>query len=303
MLALDSMQDGPLPPGQIMRSSRSERAARNAVSAWQALRHCELCCHRCGVDRWAGGRGPCRAGMGARVFHAQTEMADEAMLRPVFAVAFSGCDLRCDFCITGRSSWDPRMGAEVSGPEGPTAGLETVVAAARRALASGARSVMMLGGEPTLHLPTALELAARLPDDATLVWKTNAHGTAEARDLLRGVFDVWVADFKFGNDACAERLAGVRDYTEIVQENLDWAQRHSRLIVRHLLMPGHLDCCWRPVAGWLAAELPGVPVSLREGYWPAWFAGRHPELNRPLQRQEFLQAREIGLNLGLNLIP
>ena len=116
---------------------------------------------------------------------------------------------------------------------------------------------MLLGGEPTIHLPTALEFASLLPDDATLVWKTNAHATAEARALLDGVFDVWVADYKFGNDACAQRLAKVPDYTAVVRENLRWAHTHTDLIVRHLLMPGHVDCCWRPIAEWLAAELPG----------------------------------------------
>ena len=66
------------------------------------------------------------------------------------------------------------------------------------------------------------------------------------------MFDVWLADFKFGNDACALRLAKVPDYTSSVRENLLWADRHSELIVRHLLMPGHIECCWRPVAEWLA---------------------------------------------------
>lgn len=188
-------------------------------------------------------------------------------------------------------------------PDGSAGGSDSIATAARRALASGARSVMLLGGEPTIHLPSALELAARLPDDATLVWKTNAHGTHEARELLQGVFDVWVADLKFGNDACAERLARVRGYQEIVRENLLWARKHTRLIVRHLLMPGHLECCWRPVAEWLSTELPAVEVSLREGFWPAWFSGRHAELDRPLPRRDYLRAWDIGRALGLNLIP
>jgi uncharacterized Fe-S radical SAM superfamily protein PflX len=56
----------------------------------------------------------------------------------------------------------------------------------------------------------------------------------------------------------------------VVRENLQWAHTHSDLIVRHLLMPGHAACCWRPVAEWLAENLPGVKVNLRAGFWPAW---------------------------------
>ena len=88
---------------------------------------------------------------------------------------------------------------------------------------------MILGGEPTIHLPTALEIVAALPDDARLVWKTNAHGSAQARKLLDGMFDVWLADFKFGNDDCARRLARVADYGRVVRENLLWAGRAQRI--------------------------------------------------------------------------
>src|SRR6185369_3057696 len=196
--------------------------------------NCRLCAHLCGVNRLAGERGLCHAGAHTRFFSAQVEVADELELIPTFAVALSGCDLRCDFCITGSHSWNAGAGLELK--------LNEIAAQAERALAQGARTVMVLGGEPTIHLPAALKLVAALPETARLVWKTNAHGSAEARELLDGMFDVWVADYKFGNVQCASRLAKVRDYSPITRENLLWASAHTDLIVRHLLMPGHVDC-------------------------------------------------------------
>ena len=289
--------------------SRSGLAAHRAALAWQHLAHCELCAHRCGVNRLAGELGPCNAGTEAHVFHAQTEVSDEAELAPVFAVAFGGCDLRCDFCNTGRESWDARAGnltvryrSEAAGAA-PTAYALELAARIRQALARNARSVMILGGEPTIHLPAVLEFVSLLPDDARLIWKTNAHATPEARALLEGVFDVWVADYKFGNDLCAQRLAKIPNYSAVVRENLSWAVNHTELIVRHLLMPGHLDCCWRPVATWLAEELPEAKVSLRAGFWPGWFSSRHPELARTSSIQEERQARALAMELGLQLIP
>lgn len=293
---------GPSETSSLSVMGRADRARSRVDQALRAFEHCDLCAHRCGVNRIAGERGPCGAGSSARVFLSQTEMGDEASLRPIFAVSFSGCDLRCDFCITGRSSWDPAVGSVVSGPGIGDEPLETLAVAARQALRNGARSIMILGGEPTLHLPAVLDFVSRLPDDTRLVWKTNAHGTATARQLLEGVFDVWVADYKFGQDTCAERLARVPNYTEVVRGNLLWASRHSRLIVRHLLMPGHLDCCWVPIARWLAEELPGVEISLRDGFWPGWFSSRHPELAVPGTVRDHDRARKIGSQLGLNLV-
>ena len=275
--------------------SRAALAREHATVAHAALVDCRFCAHDCGANRLAGETGLCHAGADARFFLAQTEVTDELELIPTFTVALSGCDLRCDFCITGAESWNPRAGKNFSAPE--------MAAKAKAALRDGARTVMILGGEPTIHLPSALELVAALPDDAKLVWKTNAHGSAQARGLLDGMFDIWLADYKFGNDDCAHRLAKVSDYTGVVRGNLLWANEHSGLIVRHLLMPGHLDCCWRPVAEWLAQNLPGVKVNLRSGFWPAWKSARHAELRGTVSDDEDRRAWQFAEDKGLNLIP
>jgi putative pyruvate formate lyase activating enzyme len=278
----------------VERRSRAAVAAQRAAIARQMLANCHFCAHHCGANRLHGPAGLCHAGPEPRFFSAQVEVTDEMELIPTFAIALSGCDLRCDFCITGASSWNPNAGVSL--------GVEDMAEHARVALARGARTIMVLGGEPTIHLPAVLDLVSALPDSARLVWKTNAHGSDEARALLDGVFDVWLADYKFGNDECARRLARVTDHTAVVRENLLWANARSELIVRHLLMPGHVDCCWRPVAEWLAENLPGVKVNLRSGFWPAWQARRHPELAKPVADVETKRAMTIAHALGLSLI-
>ena len=274
---------------------RPARAHDRAQIARAMLADCRFCAHDCGINRLAGETGLCHAGAEARFFCAQTEVSDELELIPTFAVALSGCDLRCDFCITGASSWNPRAGTGFDA--------SAMAAKARAALRNGARTIMVLGGEPTIHLPAALEFASLLPETAKLIWKTNAHGVASARELLDGIFDIWLADFKFGNDACAQRLAKAPNYLRVVEENLLWANEHSELIVRHLLMPGHIDCCWQPVAEWLAAYLPGVKVNLRSGFWPAWHAVQHVKLRRTVSTRESDRAVDLARQLGLNLIP
>jgi len=276
------------------RVDRKTLACERAQAARLALSDCRLCPHECGVNRPAGEHGECHAGTRARIFSAQVEVGDELELIPTFAIAFNGCDMRCAFCITGVDSWNAHRGEPFE--------VHTLAAQASAALRNGARTIMILGGEPTIHLPQALELAAALPGEARLVWKTNAYVTAAARELLEGVFDVWVADYKFGNDRCAERLAGIRNYQRHVCETLVWADDNSELIIRHLLMPGHTDCCWQPIAGWIAGNLPTTKVSLRSGFWPAWKARRHPELCRTVTTAEERLATLIARDYGLHLI-
>ena len=274
--------------------NRAAIARERMQTARALLASCHFCAHHCGVDRLAGERGLCHAGAEPRCFSAQVEVADELELIPTFAVALAGCDLRCDFCITGASSWNPAAGDGVD--------VRAMATRAKQALGAGARTVTLLGGEPTIHLPAALEFVAEMPATAELVWKTNAYGSAEARALLESMFNTWVADFKFGNDGCAQRLAKIPNYVGVARENLLWACEDSRLIVRHLLMPGHVECCWEPVAEWLAAELPEVRVNLRCGFWPAWHSRRHPELCRTPYAEECARARRIAHRLTLRLI-
>src|SRR5579862_5609082 len=113
--------------------ARPSLARKRAAIARAMLADCRFCAHDCRVNRLAGERGLCHAAADARFFTAQTEVSDELELIPTFAVALSGCDLRCDFCITGRESWNPGAGAAFDAPG--------MAERATRALESGARTV------------------------------------------------------------------------------------------------------------------------------------------------------------------
>jgi putative pyruvate formate lyase activating enzyme len=262
--------------------------------ARQHLGRCMLCEHRCGADRAAGQRGPCRADATARVFKHRVEFGEEPELIPSHLFYLSGCDLRCAFCIAEENAFDPRRGRALT-PEF----FRAAVAEGRQ---QGVRTLQWVGGEPTIHIPTILEAMASCADLPPVVWKSDFHGTPEALTLLDGVVAVYLADFKFGNDRCARRIARVDDYVRIVTRNLQIAARQGTLIVRHLLLPGHFECCYRPIVGWIRANLPAAGFSLRDGYLPSWQAARHAELARPLEASEGERARGLARRLGLRVI-
>jgi putative pyruvate formate lyase activating enzyme len=71
------------------------------------------------------------------------------------------------------------------------------------------------------------------------------------------------------------------------------------VVVRHLLMPGHFDCCTEPVLAWLAAR-PDLRVSLLTQYVPPAHA-RGP-LARPLDPGDAARAAALAGSLGLRLV-
>jgi putative pyruvate formate lyase activating enzyme len=267
--------------------------ADRLLRARQHYDRCLLCEHRCAVDRRAPHRGPCKAGAAPRVFRHRVEYGDEAELVPSHLFYLSGCDLRCVFCINELNAFDPRRGQPLTA--------EFFHPAIEEGLRAGARTLQWVGGEPTVHLPAILDVMADCPRLPRVVWKTDLHGTPEGLALLDGVVDVYLADFKFG-PGCARRLGGVERYWEILTRNLPLVAGQGDLIVRHLLLPGHLDCCTRPIIAWLRGAMPAVKFSLRDGYLPRWQAGRHLELAHPLDPRQAELARQAAREAGLNVI-
>lgn len=271
----------------LSNPERLERARRH-------YRSCGLCEHRCGADRDAGERGPCKAGSVARVYKQRVEYGEESELVPSHLFYLSGCDLRCGFCVGGINAFDPGRGRPLTA--------EFLAEALARGREQGARTLQWVGGEPTIHIPAILDAMAPCDDLPPVVWKSDFHGTPEAFALLDGIVDVYLADFKFGNDICARRIAGVDNYVPVVARNLRTAARQGDLIVRHLLLPGHFDCCFRPIVAWLAANLPGAKFSIRDGYLPSWQADRHAELARPLAPGDSDRAHELAASARLRTI-
>jgi putative pyruvate formate lyase activating enzyme len=135
-----------------------------------------------------------------------------------------------------------------------------------------------------------------------VVWKSDFYGTPTAFDLLSGLVDTYVADFKFGQNVCAKRIASVDRYFETVTRNFIIASQQSDLIIRHLLLPGHFDCCYRKIVAWIAEHLPDVKFSLRDGFLPRWQAHHDKDLCRPLDRATAQAAARLAKTLKLNLV-
>jgi putative pyruvate formate lyase activating enzyme len=271
-----------------------DRIAR-ARAAYAA---CNLCERRCGTNRL--GERPaadtyCGLGAGGRMFNELLHFGEELDLIPSHAVYLTGCNFRCVFCMTG----------DFIVPEGLEKGVRMEPEAfgrlhARRR-AEGATNVNFLGGEPSVNLLAILEGLRRCPSDTKVVWNSNMYFTEEQAVLLRGVVDVYLADWKYGNDACALKLSAAPRYLDVVRRNLRFAVETARAIVRYLVMPGHNDCCFRPIARMMRDEFPGVELSILDPYVPLFRAPRVPGMDRPSTRADGDEVRAIALEHGLRL--
>ena len=95
-------------------------------------------------------------------------------------------------------------------------------------------------------------------------------------------------------------MLGAEDYASRVKLNLGRARAAGELIVRHLMLPGHWECCTGPILDFLAREVPGAKVSLRGDYVPP-ARPRHAPAEY-LTKREYDRAREMARSYGLNLM-
>jgi putative pyruvate formate lyase activating enzyme len=237
------------------------------VAGW--YHDCRLCPRDCGVDRWAGQRGVCRLGVEARWYRELLHLGEERELVPSHCIYLAGCSFRCASCSDGGWVRDPQT--EGTRPL-DYADMARRVAARR---AQGAKNVNLVGGTPDVSLYAVLRLLAECPPDTAVVWNSNLWLQPAALALLDGVVDVWLPDHKYGDDTCALRLSGLKDYRAVLERNLlQAARQRGRIIVRHLVLPGHLECCTKPVLAWLREHLPGAKPNVTLGYYPFDRLGR-----------------------------
>lgn len=261
---------------------------------------CRLCEWRCGARRLHGGRGACFM-RGECIVHTYfLHMGEEAPLVPSGTVFYGGCNFRCVYCQNSDiSQVAPEEGVKVTPRE--LAGIQ------ERLRDEGARNINHVGGEPTPHLPFIIESFKHLEVNVPQIWNSNMYMSVESMKLLKDLIDLWLPDLKYGNNSCAYRYSRVRRYWEVVTRNILEAYRSGEMIIRHLVLPNHVECCTRRVLEWIAGNTPEALVNIMGQYRPEHLVlqnpGKWPEISRPPTQKEMREAYRIAEELGVHYKP
>ncbi len=270
--------------------------------AHRLLGRCELCERRCKTDRTSGETGHCGVS-GPHISSEFLHMGEEPDLIPSYTIFFSGCTFNCVFCQNWDISTRPGSGREIR-PDELARMIEEKHRGVRgesHVLGRHARNVNWVGGDPTSNLPFILDVLEHCNANLPQVWNSNMYLTEESMQLLDVVIDVYLTDFKYGNDSCALRLSNARDYMRIVTRNHRLAREQAEVIVRHLVLPNHYECCTKPVLAWISENLQDVKVNVMSQYRPENKAREFEDIARPLRMSEFQAAIDLAESLGLEL--
>jgi putative pyruvate formate lyase activating enzyme len=266
--------------------------------SYRLLSHCCFCERRCGADRSGGEKGYCGVGAQSRYSSDFLHMGEEAELVPSHTIFFSGCTFQCAYC----QNWDIAMH--------PASGIlvepAMLAAVLQEGISQGSRNANFVGGNPDPNLHTILETIALLGRDGRflpMVWNSNMYASTEAMHILDGVIDVYLADFRYGNDECARELSDADDYFGVVSRNFAFAWESSEVMIRHLVLPGHLECCTKPIMEWVSRNMPGAYFNLMFQYRPEYRAALFPSIDRRLSDPERKRALQLAQEHGISCCP
>jgi len=252
---------------------------------------CCFCEHRCRVDRRKT-TGKCGV-QESRIASEFLHFGEEHVLVPSYTIFFSGCTFHCVFC----QNWDISQF-----PCGTIIEPTQFVIAIEQRKKQGARNVNWVGGDPTSNLLYILKVLQQLDSNIAQVWNSNMYCSDETMKLLHGVMDLYLTDFKYGNDACAKRLSKADGYTAVVKQNHMLAYHHGEVIIRHLILPNHWACCSQRIMQWIQEYTPQVAINIMVQYHPEYHADEYKEITGPVSMEEYHRVKEYAETLGLFLL-
>ena len=255
---------------------------------------CVLCEKNCKVDRRfeSGGCGVKKAHIASEFLH----MGEELPLVPSHTIFFAGCNFECVYC----QNWDISQYSDkgmVIEPEK----LAKIIDLRRK---QGSMNVNFVGGDPTPNMQYILKTMKNTKENIPVVWNSNLFLSEIAMKLLDGFVDLYLTDFKYGNNACAERLSGISNYTDIVRRNHRIAMYAGDMIIRHLIIPNHVECCSKPLLKWIADNLGlEVVINIMSQYRPTSNAFKHQDISVLPTQKEIREVNAYAESLGfVNLI-
>ena len=72
-------------------------------------------------------------------------------------------------------------------------------------------------------------------------------------------------------------------------------------IIRHLIMPNAVKDS-KKIMDWIKENIPKATVNIMGQYMPYFKARDYPEINRPLEREEYEEVLKYAKGIGINIL-
>ena len=176
----------------------------------ELLEKCEICPHKCKVNRIEGKVGRCKAKDTVKIALYSIHKFEEPCIsgnNGSGTVFFSNCNLNCIYCQNYEISQEGK-GREISIEE-----LAEIFIEEQRQKADNINLVT-----PTSYVPQiieAIKIARKKGLNIPIIYNTNGYEEIETLKMLEGYIDVYLPDLKYYDNELSKKYSNIDNYFEI----------------------------------------------------------------------------------------
>ena len=270
------------------------------------LENCNICPRNCKVNRNKNELGFCKAGNKIKIARYSLHYWEEPCIsgkRGSGTIFFSGCNLKCIFCQNYDISFH-NNGKEIT--------IERFADICIELQNKKALNINLV--TPTIYLPLIKEgliLAKKKGLKIPIVYNTSGYESVESLKELEGLIDIYLPDFKYYDNEIAKNFSSCNNYFEVTSKALEEMYRQvgkpkfksnimkKGVIVRHLLLPNHLDDSKKIIKYLYNNYKDNIYISIMNQYTPVRKIEKYKELNSTVKEKEYDELIDYALDLGV----
>ncbi len=270
------------------------------------LEKCEICPHKCKVNRTNGEYGRCKCNDKIKIALVSTHEYEEPCIsgkNGSGTVFFSNCNLACMYCQNYEIS-QLGKGREIT--------IEELAEIFLKQQEKNVNNINLV--TPTMYayqIIEAIKIARKNGLKLPIIYNTNGYENVETIRALDGYVDVYLPDLKYYSDILSKKYSGVGSYFKVATEAIKEMYKQvgqatfnedgiitKGVIVRHLVLPNHLQNT-KHVLKWIKENLGDIYVSIMAQYFPTYKAKGDSEIGRKLTKKEYKEIENYLYTLNL----
>ena len=271
------------------------------------LEKCEICPHRCGVNRLIGQKGRCKCDAQVKIALASVHNYEEPCIsgeKGSGTIFFTNCNMNCMYCQNYEIS---QLG------KGYNVTIEKLADIFLELQNKNVNNINLV--TPTAYMYQiieAIKIARKHGLKLPIVYNTGSYENIEAIQALKGYVDVYLPDLKYYSNELSKKYSGVDKYFEVatsaikeMYKQVGTAQFDENgiiqkgVIIRHLVLPNHLQNS-KHILKWIKENMPDdIYVSIMAQYFPTYKAKEDELINRKLNKKEYREIEKFLYTLDL----
>ena len=263
------------------------------------LNSCDMCPHKCKVNRLKGQVGRCKAGKNVKVALVSKHEFEEPPIsfkNGSGTIFFSGCNLKCVYCQNYKIS------SEMYGKEINIDRLANIMIEQQE---RGVENINLV--TPTIYISQikeAIILAKKKGLTIPIVYNSSGYEEVDSLKELDGLIDIYLPDFKYIDDEVAKKYSKIDNYSNYCKKAIIEMRRQvkdnitqdgkllSGLIIRHMILPGRVEDT-KKIIDWIKDTLgKDTIISIMAQYFPTHNAKDYERINRKITKEELEQVED-----------